>query len=546
MKTIIIGGVAVGATAAMKLRRNSPENQVILYEKGSVVSFSNCGLPYGIFNDEISSKLAPKDTSKLTKAGIEAFVNHEVIEINEKEKKVVVRNLINGEIFEDNYDKLILAMGAKSLNLPIEGLKNEENVYSLRTYDDLKLINKKINNRMRNALIIGAGFIGVEVAETLVKNGLNVTIVEMSNNTTGFDIDFSSLVDDTLRNNGIDLIKGDSLSNVDSKRKIATTNSGIEIKYDFIITSGIKPNIDILYGTSLELEHNRFIKTNKYMQTSNNDIYAGGDLTLTPHLITGEKSYQPYALNAKNNGRLIADHISGLKTKGQFRSSGASIYKVFGVPYGKAGITENEAKKYNISHRIIMPTVNSSASYLNGTKKLIFKLIFGSEDKKLLGIQAQGEHADRLIDSFAVAIYSNLKIEDLEEMNFSYQPHFSTTLSPLNIAAQIAKKEDEEGFISVCPFNIPKEEVIVIDVRSPEQHEKGNVRGSINIPFNDFSEKTLPQNKKANIYVHCNSGFTSTLAAAKLKKMGYKNVFNVYGGNNLYQSMYRNLKPKKR
>ncbi len=546
MKTIIVGGVALGATTAMKLKRNDQNNEVTVYEKGSVVSFSNCNLPYGILDDELSSKLAPENTNKLTKNNIRTFVNHEVIEIDEKNKSVKVKNIKTGNVFSDNFDKLVLAMGARTLNLPIDGLLNEKNVYSLRTYDDLLKINKEIKSEMKRALIIGAGFVGLEVAETLVKKNIHVTIVEATHNTTGFDKDFSSLVDDTLRNNGVDLIKGSLVIKVDAKRKIAITSNGHEISYDFIFTTGIKPNVEILDGTSIELSNSKFVKTSKYLETSNKDIYAGGDLVLSPHILTKIKSYQPYAVNARNHARLIADHISGLKVDPQFYSSGASIYKIFGIPYGKVGMTEYDVKNHKIKHRIIMPKVDVSPPYLDNKGKMIFKLIFANEDGKLLGLQVEGNNADKIIDSFAVAMYSGLTIYDLEKINFSYQPYFSTTFSPLNIAAQIVRKENQEGFVSICPFNIPKDDVIVIDVRTPEQHKKGHVRGSINIPFNSFSKDTLPKNKNANIYVHCNSGFSSTLAAVKLKRMGYKNIYNVYGGNNLYQSMYRNFKQKKR
>ena len=284
MKILIIGGCAAGAAAAARLSREMKDAQIEIFEKSSKNSFSNCGLPYGISGVSDPDTLAPKDASGLEKRGMKVHLFHEAIEILEKDKKVKVRNVQTDEISEHSYDKLIVTPGARALTLPIEGLKEEKKVFSLRTYDDMRDIINNMND-VKNVLIIGGGFIGVELAENFQMKGMNVTLVEKRVKLAGFDTDFSSFLEADLEKNGIKVIVGKGVDKVDAKnKKYFIDNKSFD--YDMIVTTGITPNTEMFKSTSIKVDEKGIVKTNKFMQTENPDIYAAGDIVYTPNVVT--------------------------------------------------------------------------------------------------------------------------------------------------------------------------------------------------------------------------------------------------------------------
>lgn len=538
MKIIIIGGVAAGAATALKLNREVPEAEIIIFEKSSKISFSNCGLPYGLSGFSKPDQLAPKDFKKVEAKGIKVKILTEVIKINEKNKEITARSIKTNKLENYSFDKLVVTTGARALKLPIQGIDKENKVFSLRTFDDMEKIISNLKG-MEKVLIIGAGFIGVEVAENLRNKGMKVHLVETREKIAGFDYDISSFIEEKLRINGVNLILGQKVSEIKSKiNKFVVNNE--EFGYDIIITTGITPNTEIFKGTSVIVDEKGIVKTDKYMRTSSNDIYAAGDIVYTKHIVTGKNIFMPLARQANAQGRVIADHIAGIKTKGQYPTTGASGFTMFGETFAKVGLSEAATKFMEYKHRIVMASVSSNATYFP-SGKLIMKMIFHEKNNKLLGLQAIGKHADKAVDAFAVALTAGMDIYDLERLNLVYHPSLSTTSNPLNTIAQVAINELRYGFSSICPKAIYKEQPNskIIDVRIPEQHRINHLKGAINIPLEELSVETVGQDLNQEIVVHCNSGFTSSFAARKLISLGYTNVKNIYGGNNMYQLMIK-------
>lgn len=537
MKILIIGGVAAGATAATRLKREMPNADIEIFERSSKISFSNCGLPYGI-SGEAKEELLRPEVQELP--GIKVNVQHELIKIMEDDKQIVVRDLVNSETIIKDYDKLIIATGASALKLPIPGIEEENNLFTLRTFDDLVKIKTSIQG-MKKAIVIGGGFAGVEIAESLTKMNIETSLVEMKPKLAGFDFDMSSWIEETLRENGVKLFLSKSVDKIDAKNKIATIGNE-NVEYDFIITTGIKPNTEFFKETSIEVDKFGLVETNNNSQTSNPDIYAAGDITYTNHIIDDIKVYMPMAKQAHIQGRAAADHIATGTEGRKFKTSGAMGLKLFGKTFAKAGFTEARTRHLNIPLRIVMATVDTRAKYAN-PDKMVMKMVFRSDNFKLLGLQAYGSAAQNVVDSFATALTAKMNIYDLEELNLIYQPLLSTTTHPLNVIAQVAINENRFGFTSECPYHVTFEEPemnnLIIDVRSSAQHEKSHLKGSINIPTAELSIDTVGDDMDRSIVVACNSGFSASIAARKLKMLGYKNVRNAYGGNNVYQAMLK-------
>lgn len=548
MKIIIIGGVAAGASAAAKLSRElKGEKEIVIFEKSSKISFSNCGLPYGISGVSKIEDLAPQDFKSMESMGVQVNVLSEATKIDEANKTVTVKDLKTGKSKSHKYDKLIVTTGARVADFKIKGMDKEEKAFGIRTFDDMNVIINNLKGASK-ALVVGGGFIGVEMAEALSTRGINVHLVEPRAKLAGFDYDFSSFLEEKLRMNNITLHLGKKISEIDSKNKkfIVEPFAGgekQEFGYDIIIKTGITPNTEIFKGTSVVVDEKGLVETNKYMQTKNKDIYAAGDIVYTPHVIGKYKMHLPFARQAKAAGRVIAEHIAGVKTNGQYKATGAAGFKVFGEEFALVGFTENQTKKFDIPHNIVMASVASNASYVP-TGKLTMKMVFNSKTEKLIGLQAYGKFATKAVDAFATALTAGMTLNDLAELDLVYQPHLSTTINPLNTIADVALNERRYGFTSECPIHITREEPhidnFIIDTRDAKQHaEKGHLEGAVNIPTKDLSIETvgLPLNK--SVVVHCNTGFGASFAARKLRELGYTNVRNVFGGNNLYQLMIK-------
>ena len=536
MKIVIIGGVATGAATATRIKRQmGDEAEVLMIEKSSKISFSNCGLPYAIDNFVKEEDILKATPASMKAKGIDVLVKHEVQRIYQNDKTLKVKNLTNNRIIKVHYDKLVLAMGAKQLELPIEGLK-EEQTYSLKTFDDLQKIKENIVGK-RKALIIGGGNVGVEVAETLSKMKINTTLVEADNRILGLDFDMSSFVEEKLRNEGIKVYVSNPVEKIIKNSKTAILKDGTQVEYDIILTTGITPNSDILKNSKIRMIDNKFPKVNKYMQTSDSNIYAGGDLILTRHAVTNKDVWHAMAWNAIKHAQIIADHICGYTDIKRHKTVGTSIAKVFDLAAGKVGLIEREAVKAKIPYRIIMATTDTNIKYMKNAGKITMKLLIHAKNHKILGVQAWGSKIDKRLDVFATLIMNKGKVTDLENLNLAYNPEFNIAIPIENVLGQVWRKEERYGYTSDCPAHAVQEGRFIIDTRSSEQHKVSHLKGAKNIPTSKFSKRTLPKDLNTPITVHCNSGFGASLAAVKLKQMGYTDVKNAYGGNTMYQLM---------
>ena len=544
MKIIIAGGVALGAASATKLRRNNPKAQITVYEKSSHISYANCGLPYGI------SGLAPMDRLQIVtpellrkQRNINANVNHEVIGIDTSRKVVKVKDLITGREFEDNYDKLILGTGTSPLQIPIKGIENEPNVFSLKTYDDLITINNHISKSgPKRAVIIGGGFIGVEVAENLIHSGLFVTMIEMQDRILRLDRGTSSLVENELWENNVKVYTKTTINQVNAKDKTLELSNGKVIKYDFLFTTGTKPNTSFIKESGIKVDQHGLVETNDFLQTSDPDVYAGGDIIKVPSYLSDKKVYSPFAWHAKTQAKIIANNIAFGNKETVKPTTLASILKVFKLSVGKVGLGYDEAIAAGFKARQTMITSKNHAAYYPGSDQLILKLIWDGKTKKVLGLHALGASADKKVDVIATAITSGMTIDDLEYLNLSYAPPFSSTQDPINVVAAVARKEFKNSIESILGIDVENE--FLIDTRPANQHAEWHVEHAINVPRDQIlkSERISKLDKNKKIFVHCNTGFGSSLSAYILVNMGFKNVKNVMGGNILYQIMKLNEK----
>ncbi|MCR8612933.1 MAG: FAD-dependent oxidoreductase [Mycoplasma sp.] len=545
MKIVIIGGVASGAATATKLRRNIPNAEIKIFEKSKNISFANCGLVYGITGEAETNNLIVFTAEALSKKfNVEVNVKHEVIKINEKEKTVEVKDLINNKTFVESYDKLVLAMGAGPLKLPVKNLYSEKNVFYLRTFEDMMYIKENLNDSHKNILVIGTGFVGIEMAEGFQKMGKNVTMVEMADRIMGYDIDMTSFIYDELVSNNIEVILKTAVESIDIDKKEAKLSSGKIVKYDAIMTTGISPNTKILDGTNIEKDNKGIVKTNDYMQTTNPNIYAAGDIVYTPHVVLKKKTYLPFAHNAKVQAKVVADHIAGNLDSKQESVTGASVIRVFSKTVAKVGITEQEAKQAGYNYHVSMITTPDIPKYIEGSSKMVLKMVIDKDKRTVLGLQGVGSKVDKRIDVASTIITAGMTIDVAKTLNLCYSPHYSKSLDPINIitkdAIQKIKNQNIEQFSA---FNIP-EGALILDVRPNDgsREEKGALPNSVPLEINDFSEETLPKDKNKEIYVFCNSGFTSTIASTKLSILGYKKIKNIIGGNNLYQNIKKMYK----
>ncbi len=544
MKVIIIGGVAGGASCAARLRRLNENAKIVIYEKTNYISYANCGLPYyigDVIKEESSLTLSTPSSFK-KRFNIDVFVSHEVIKIDPVKKCVIVKDLINNIEFTDFFDKLVIATGAKAIkpNFYLE----DERVFTLKTVEDSFLIKEFIkNNNVNNALVIGGGFIGLEMSENLKNIGLDVTLVEGKDHVlNNLDYDMASFVHNNLIKNDIKLYLNtlvDKLVRVDNKIQVIFQDKSVK-EFDIIICSiGVKPESFLGKDAGLELGINDLIKVNEHMETSIKDIYAVGDVVEVKNLITGNNSQISLAGPANKQGRIAADNICGIKSsyKGSIASS---ILKVFDLSVAGTGINEEMCKKLNINYEKIIFTSSSHATYYPGGKSLTSKIIYNKENLDILGGQIVGyDSVDKRIDVLATAIFSKLKATDLKDLDLSYAPSYSTAKDPLNMAGFIIENIEQnlvKQFYYEDIEKLRKLDVILLDTRTQLEYERGHAEGFMHIPLDELRNRLSELDKRKPIYVMCQSGLRSYIATRILIQNGY-DAYNFTGGYLLYSSI---------
>lgn len=536
MRVIIIGGGACGASCATRLRRLDENCEIIILERTNEVSIANCGLPY-YCSDVISDrdKIQVSTPAKFKNMfNIDVRLNSEVIEINRAEQYVLTQN--NEKFF---YDKLVLAQGANPIIPPLSGIENKD-IFTVRTLSDADKIKEYISqNEVKNAVVIGGGFIGVEMAENLAHLQINTKLVELSTQILApVDYEIACFAQNEMRANGIELILSNGVKSFHNKEIELT--SGEKITYDIaILAIGVKPEITLAKNAGLEV--NRGIKVNEHMQTSDENIFAGGDNVEIKNFVSNQDTLIPLAGPANRQGRIIADNIYGISSTYK-KSQGTSVVKIFDYTIACSGYNEKMLKKEQIPYWKILTFGNSHAGYYPDATSILFKLLFNQEGK-ILGIQAVGqEGVEKRVDVIATIMRNNGTIQELLDSELCYAPPYSSAKDPVNILGMCADNV-LQGFIKPAFYEDIKDSFIV-DVRIPASFNIKSIPEAINIPLAQLRNRTneIPKDKK--VILVCDSGYTSYLASRILIQNGYNNVYSLMAGMKLYKEMTKDKENK--
>ena len=535
-KILIVGGVAGGASAAARLRRLSEEDNIIMFEKGPHVSFSNCALPYhlsGIIDE--SDKLVLMSPEKFkSQYNIEARVNSEVISIDRENKEIEVKNYLTGEVYKESYDKLILSPGARPIVPNIPGIE-KVNVFTIRNVVDIDKLNKFVKElNTKDVAVIGGGFIGVEAAENLREAGYNVSLIEALNQILKpFDYDMVQILHKEIYDKGINLIVGDKVENFEENKVVLNSGKKIDAKA-VVMAIGVAPETTLAKEAGLEIGVTGAIKVDSNYKTSDSDIYAVGDAIEVYHALSHSATKVSLAGPALKQARSVADHINGKKgiNKGYI---GSSAIKVFDYNAASTGLNEGliKALNMNINYDIVRLITNDKVGIMPDSKPLHFKLLFEVPTGKVLGAQAigLGDVAKR-VDVVATLIKLGGTVEDLKDLELCYAPPYSTAKDVVNYAGYIASNLLNGDFKQV---NVDKVRELVesnayiIDVRDIREYENGHIKGAKNMPSSQLRERVNEIPKDVPVYLHCRTGQRSYNAALALQNLGYRNVHNVTG-----------------
>ncbi|HKL47667.1 MAG TPA: CoA-disulfide reductase [Candidatus Izemoplasmatales bacterium] len=442
MKTIIIGGVAAGMSAASKLKRLDPNAEIIVYEKGHDLSYGGCGMPYflgDIITDE--DRLIARTKAQFEKKGIQVFTGHEVLGVMPDKKTIKIKNIDSQEILTDKYDKLVVATGTKANRTHVPG-SDEVDVYVLNQLEDARRIKEAMDGVLEIA-IIGGGYIGLEIAENFAHLGVQVHIVEMAKQLlVVYDKEVAKKAKQTLENIGVNIYLNEGLKSYQNKQdRIAVNTNQRTLNVDMVIESiGVKPNTEFIKNTGIEMLKNGAIVTNDQMETNIKDIYAAGDCVAYNHLITGQKTFVPLGTHANKTGRIIAENISGNHKlfKGII---GSNIIKIDDYAFAKTGVGMDEAKRLNLNYDYVDITAKNQSGYYPGAESIFVRLVFDKETKVIKGAQLYGKKgiSDR-INIMALAILNEVTAENFAQSDFAYAPPFSPVWDPLLIAANQIKE----------------------------------------------------------------------------------------------------------
>lgn len=444
MKVIIIGGIAAGMSAAAKFKRLSPNDDVVVYEKGDIVSFGACGLPYyvgGFFDD--SNEMIARTPEAFREAGVEIHTKHEVTNVDFSNKKVTVKNLNTNEVLEESYDKLMIASGARAIIPPIKNI-DLENVVTLKSMDDgnklRELMSKEENKKIA---IIGAGFIGLEAAEAAKHRGKEVTVIQLQDRVLQevFDKDITDLLEEELRENGVNLLLSETVTELigDGKVSKVKTNKR-EIEADIVIlATGVKPNTDFLNCDEIKMIRNGAIVVDKYGRTSVEDVYAAGDCATINSLITDREIYVPLATGANKLGRIVGENLAGQNNSFQ-GSMASSCIKVMDMEAARTGLSEKEVLNLGFNYKTKFITDMNQTSYYPGRERIYVKLIYDAHTRVILGGQVAGyKDAVQRCNVLATCIYAKMTTEQLGMLDLCYAPPFSRTWDVLNVAGNVSK-----------------------------------------------------------------------------------------------------------
>lgn len=550
MKVVIVGGVAGGASAAARLRRLDESAEIIMFERGEYISFANCGLPYYI-GGEITKKSAltlQTPQSFNARFNVDVRVNSEVTSIDPKAKTVTVRSKDRGE-YTESYDKLILSPGAAPIRPPMEGADNAR-VFTLRNIPDTIKIREYVEEEFpASAVVVGGGYIGVEMAENLKNAGVAVTIVELADHVIApLDYDMACDVHRYLKEKGVGLILKNGVQAIKEEGgKLKLTLSDSEIETDMVIMAvGVRPDTALAKDAGLELNKRGAIVVNEHMLTSDPDIYAVGDAVEVTDFVTGEKAYIPLAGPANKQGRIAADNICGIPTTYK-NTLGSAVLKIFDMTVATTGVNERAAKAAGLDYDKVYTYSNSHASYYPGSTGMSIKTLYEKGTGKILGAQIVGfDGVDKRCDVLATAIRAGMTAKDLTELELCYAPPFGSAKDPVNFVGYVIENTlagRVKNFFWDDVAKLPRDgSVTLLDVRTDLERENGQyIEGFIHIPVDELRARAGELDKSKPVYIHCRTGLRSYVACCMLAGMGF-DCYNLSGGWRLYESILSETK----
>ena len=542
-KVVIVGGVAGGASAAARLRRLDENAEIVMFEKGEYISFANCGLPYYVSGEikEQSALTLQTPKSFNSKFNVDVRILSEVIGINPKDKTVTVKKVVDGTTYEETYDTLVLSMGADPIRPNIKGIDSSK-VFTIRNIPDTLRLKEYVDyKKPKSAVVVGGGFIGIEIAENIRAVGIDVTIVEMSNQVIApIDYDMAAEVHAHLRSKGVKLMLNSALEEIEeTENALYVTVNGNKYETDMVVMAiGVKPESKMAVDAGIEVNSRGAIKVDSHLRTNIKDIYAIGDVIEITNYITKEKGYVPLAGPANKQGRIVADNICGLGTV-YTGTQGSSVMKVFDLTVASTGLNEKEAKHQGLDYGKVFTYSANHATYYPGASMMSIKTIYEKKTGKILGAQIIGSvGVDKRCDVYAVAIRANMTAYDLTNLELCYAPPYGSAKDPVNMAGYVientltgkvdmihwedleAAKADENG--------------ILLDVRTQGEVARGGIDGFINIPVDSLRERLSELDKSKTIYITCQIGLRGYIAARILSQLGYK-CKNFSGGYRQYQ-----------
>lgn len=548
MKVVIIGGVAGGASAAARLRRLDEHAQIILIERGAYISYANCGLPYYIGGEIEEQEALTLQTpeSFRRRFRVDVRVEQEAVAIDRQRKTVTIRRR-GGESYEESYDKLLLSPGAEPLVPPVPGLREltgEDGVFTLRTIPDTLSIDAFIRDRRpRTAVVLGGGYIGLEMAENLVKAGLSVTVVEQADHVIApLDFDMACEVEGYLESKGVTLLLNSPLTSV------SRTDGGLLLRAGeqtlaadlLLVAAGVRPENSLVKAADLPVGRRGGILVDEHMRTEDSSIYAVGDAVEVRNLLTGEAQQLPLAGPANRQGRIAADNIAGIGSvyKG---GQGSSILKLFDMTVAVTGLNEFSAAAAGMDYDKVFTFSASHATYYPGASNMTVKTVFEKGTGRILGAQLVGfEGVDKRCDVMAVAVRAGMTAFDLTELELCYAPPFSSAKDPVNMAGYVIEnvltgKVKQFHWHDIA--GLPRDgSVTLLDVRTPGEYARGHIDGFRNLPLDSLRDRLSELDRSKPLYVHCQTGLRSYLACRILSQNGF-DCYNFAGSYRLYQNV---------
>lgn len=547
MKTVIVGGVAAGASTAARLRRLDDSAEIVVLERDHYVSFANCGLPYHIGGEirERDSLLLQTPESLRRSLALDVRTGQEVVRVDREGQEVEVRDLAHGRTYRESYDKLVLCPGASPIRPPIPGA-DDPLVDVLRNIPDMDRIMAQVDKGASNAVVVGGSYIGLEMAENLKARGLRTTVVERTSRLMPWlDPEMTRILDYHVEANDVDVRLGASVTGIrreEANGLVVELSDGSTLAADLVVMAvGVRPNVELARDAGLEIGPLGGIAVDDHMRTSDPDILAAGDAVETPNLLTGAPTLSMLAGPANRQGRIAAETICGRDSA--YRGTQASaVVKVFDMTAGGTGLTERELVEAGLDYRKVYTHQNGHAAYYPGTAPLFLKVLFAPDGGRLLGAQVLGwDGVDKRIDVLAVAVRAGLTVFDLEHLELAYAPPYGAAKDPVNMAGFLGSNLLRGDIDLWYPEDYPdcRDQVTILDVRTEAEYDTWHIPGAVLVPYTELRDRLGEVPRDKPVYTYCRSGFRSYIAYCVLKQHGWDEVAFLSGGTMTYHGYHR-------